>query len=419
MPDGAEVGVILPGTLVLRSISHLKLGTKMVLLLWMTVAAMIAISAVGGFMLRQRMFDDRMEKIQAAVDSAVGIAGALEARVGAGTLTREQAQDLFHRDVRAIRFDGGTGYLTVLDTRTGTLVMHGVNPALEGKPTPLDAATKQLISVAIMQSVAASDTGFAPFMYPKPGHTEPLRKIAAVARFRPWDMVFYVGAYTDDLDLAFAAILFRLGAVGGSVLLLTVIGGWLVTRDITGSLGGLKSAMERLSQGDLSTVVPGTNRRDEVGGMAATVLVFRERVAEAGQLRGGAGCVEGAGRGRSVRGTEPDGGWVRDTDRPPGRDAIVRVSAALESTARSLTTAAAEGSQQATSVAAAAEQAGASLHAVGPRERGTDRLDQRDQPAGGAHRPRSPARRWTMPNAPTRSCMRWPTVPRRSARWSA
>jgi methyl-accepting chemotaxis protein len=335
----------------------------MALLLWMAVAAMVAISAIGGMTLRQQMVSDRIDKIQAAVDMAIGIAKSLEAKVATQEITRAQAVDLFHRDIRAIRFDGGTGYLTVLDARTGTLMMHGVNPALEGKPTPIDVATGQPISAAVLRAVESSETGVAPFMYPKPGQTEPLRKIAAVARFRPWEMVFYIGVYVDDLNAAFTGIILRMGGIGGSVLLLAMVVGWMVTHDIRSSLSRLKSAMERLSKGELSAAVPGTQRRDEIGGMAETVLVFRDNMAETERLRRAqeavkaqAGADQKAALGRMADGFESRIGRLVGM--------LSSGATALEGTAQSLSGAAGDGSRQAASVAAAAVEAGAGLDAV-------------------------------------------------------
>jgi len=54
--------------------------------------------------------------------------------------------------------------------------------------------------------------------------------------------------------------------------------------DIIGSLGGLPTAMERLAKGDLVTVVPGTGRDNEVGGVAMTVLIFKEHMETAQRL---------------------------------------------------------------------------------------------------------------------------------------
>lgn len=104
----------------------------------------------------------------------------------------------------------------------------------------------------------------------------PVTKVAYVARFAPWDTVVPAAAYTDDLDVAYRRSVARLATAGGLVLLFTVLAGWLVNRDIADSLGTLKAAMEHLAGGVMSVVIPGTDRRDEVGDMAGAVLVFKQ-----------------------------------------------------------------------------------------------------------------------------------------------
>ena len=44
--------------------------------------------------------------------------------------------------------------------------------------------------------------------------------------------------------------------IGGVILVVTLLAAWLVNRDITVSLGALKTAMDRLAKGDLATVIP-------------------------------------------------------------------------------------------------------------------------------------------------------------------
>src|ERR1700710_1564219 len=105
-------------------LSNLKLATKMSLLLGLSAIAMIAIGVIGAVTLHQRMLDDRIDKLRASVSSAIAIATKLETRVAANEITRQQALDLFHEDVRAIRFDGGAGYLSVIEGRTGNIFMH-------------------------------------------------------------------------------------------------------------------------------------------------------------------------------------------------------------------------------------------------------------------------------------------------------
>jgi methyl-accepting chemotaxis protein len=347
----------------LNIVSNLRLGTKMTLLLALAALAMIGIALVGAGTLHHRMLDDRAEKLRVAVDSAVAIAGALEARVEAQEMTREQALASFRRDISAIRFDGGTGYLAVLDAQTGVTLIHGANPALEGKPLPNDSETGQPISEAIINAVRTSDEGLTSYMFPKPGHATPQRKVTAVARLRPWNMVFLSGAYTDDLDASFNASLVRTGAIGGTMLLFAMLGGWLISRDITTSLGILKAAMERLANGDVATTVAGASRRDEVGEMAAAVLVFRDHMAEADRLRADqeeakrqAAAAQKAALNQMADSFEGKiGGLV---------GMLSSDSTALKEAAQSLTATAGQSHQQAAAVASAAEQAGAGLHSV-------------------------------------------------------
>jgi methyl-accepting chemotaxis protein len=344
-------------------ISHLKLGTKMTLLLGMSAVAMVAIAVIGAAGLHQRMLEDRIDKLRAIVSSTVSIAAGLNARVDAHELTREQAIDLFHRDIRAIRYDRGVGYISVDDIATGHVLMHGVNSALEGKPTPADAATGRPISSLLVEAVQSADEGTTTYMFPKPGQTTPLSKVTAVAKFAPWNVTIYAGSYTDDLDAAFKASLLRTGLIGGAVVLLTSLAAWLVNRDITVSLGSLKAAMNRLARGDLATVIPDLDRRDEVGEMTAAVLVFKDSMVETERLRAAqeAAKVQAAAEHKAALNHMADG-FERKIGGLVGM--LSAGSTALKSTAESLTATAGEGNRQAATVAAAAEEASTGLHSV-------------------------------------------------------
>ncbi|MDQ2763351.1 MAG: cache domain-containing protein, partial [Pseudomonadota bacterium] len=220
-----------------KILSRLGLGTKMALLLGLSATAMLAIAGIGAMTLYQRMFDDRVDKLRSVISSASSIAAQLEASVNAHEMTRQQALDRFHQDIRSIRFDGGTGYLFAVDAHNGNVLMHGVNPKLEGKPFPNDPATGQPISDMLIAAVRSSDSGITSYMFPKPSQTQPLQKVAAVARIPAWDMVIGTGAYIDDLDAAFNGSMLKTGLVGGAILLFTMLVARLVTRDVTVSLG--------------------------------------------------------------------------------------------------------------------------------------------------------------------------------------
>jgi len=347
----------------MKFLSRLRLRTKLTLLLGLSSIAMIAIAVIGAMTVHDRMLDDRTDKLRAIVSTTVAIAGGLEARVAAREITREQAVDLFHRDIRAIRFDDGIGYLSVLDLDTGDVLMHGVAPALEGKPTPADTATGQPISRLVIAAVRSTNEGVSSYMFPKPGQTAPLRKVVAVAKFSPWGIAVYGGAYTDDLDASFRGLQLRMAAICGTILVVTMLAAWLVNRDITGSLGALKTAMERLAKGDVAAAIPGTDRADEVGFMAATVLVFKETMIETERLR----LEHEAAKAQAATGQKA--ALHRMADRFEGKvgqlvGVLSSASTELEATARSMTATANQSQEQAGSVASAAEEAGTGLQTV-------------------------------------------------------
>lgn len=69
-----------------------------------------------------------------------------------------------------------------------------------------------------------------------------------------------------------AAVLFGLGF------------SWLMGRSITRPLNGLAAVMKRLADGDTSAKIPATRQQDEIGGMARTVIVFRDNMIERERL---------------------------------------------------------------------------------------------------------------------------------------
>jgi methyl-accepting chemotaxis protein len=261
----------------MRILSHLKIRTKLTLLLGMSALALVASIGAAASLIHQRMFDDRVDKLRAVVQSTIAIAQSLEERVLAQAITRDQALALLRDDVHAMRFDAGTGYVFA-QTLDNIFVLHGAAPALEGKPSQVVNEIGRPLTELIREALRNGESGTVSYMFPKPGQTERQQKVTYVARFAPWNLIFGTGAYVDDLNAVFHSALLRLMSIGGVILVVTLLAAWLVNRDITVSLGRLKAAMDQLAKGDLATEVPGTERRDEVGAMAGTLLVFKEHM---------------------------------------------------------------------------------------------------------------------------------------------
>ena len=59
---------------------------------------------------------------------------------------------------------------------------------------------------------------------------------------------------------------------------------WGIGRSITRPLDGLAHVMQRLADGDTSAKIPATGVKDELGAIARTVIVFRDKIIERAQL---------------------------------------------------------------------------------------------------------------------------------------
>ncbi len=253
------------------------LRAKLTLLVALAALAVAGSIGLAASLLHERMFNDRIDKLRTAVHLAVGLAQSLEDQVAAHRLTQAQALEQFRQAAHVMRFDSGTGYIYA-QTLDNMFVVHGTNPKLEGTASKVTDSRGRSLTSLIAAALRNADEGVVNYAFPKPGQTMPQPKVAYVARFAPWNLVFAAGAYTDDLDAAFRAVLSKLVAVGGVILGVTLLAAWLIGRDIRGSLERLRAAMAQLASGDLNTEIPGIERGDEAGQIANSVMGFKDHM---------------------------------------------------------------------------------------------------------------------------------------------
>ncbi|HUB46999.1 MAG TPA: methyl-accepting chemotaxis protein [Acetobacteraceae bacterium] len=346
----------------MRLLSHLRIRTKLAILLGLSALMLVASIGISASILRQGMTNDRIDKLRAVVGMAVGLAQSLEDQVASHQLTHQQALQQFRNAAHVMRFDQGVGYIFA-QTLDNVFVVHGANPKLEDTTSTAQDAHGRSLTSLIDLALRDSDHGVVSYDFAKPGQTQAQPKVAYVELFRPWNLAFAAGAYTDDLDAAFHATLWKLIIAGGAILLVTVVTAWLINHDITGSLGALNSVMARLSQGDLDAPVSGTARRDEVGLMAKSVSVFKDELKEAEHLR----TEQETERARARAGQVAAMVSMAETIEAEAADAMTQVegqTAAMATAADTMRASAGRTGTAAESAAAAAGQALANAQTV-------------------------------------------------------
>jgi len=185
-----------------------------------------------------------------------------------------------------------------------------------------------------------------------------------------------------------AALIWQMSLILGTIVLSGMAISLVIGRSITGPVGAMTDAMERLAAGDKSVVIPALDHRDEIGGMARAVKVFKENLLHTEQLEAAARDEQQRelrrSRQRELLTADFDVMIRRVITKVDGTvDSVHRTSTGLhdaaEQTSRqsaTVTGAAELASANIQTVASAAEQLGASTQEISRRVQDTTRITQ-------------------------------------------
>ncbi|AWN50786.1 methyl-accepting chemotaxis protein [Methylobacterium sp. 17Sr1-1] len=150
-----------------------------------------------------------------------------------------------------------------------------------------------------------------------------------------------------------------------TALALLVAGGAmvLVRRGVAGPLRAITAATQRLAGGDTGVAIPGQARRDEIGALAGSLVVFRDNLIRSRALEEETALARASAEAQRKAGMRQ----MADAFEAAVGSIVGGVSAAateLEATARSLSGSAAEAAGQSGAVAGAASEAAANVTVV-------------------------------------------------------
>jgi methyl-accepting chemotaxis protein len=251
-------------------------------LLILALLAVGSLAVIGGADLRSlssSQMDGHRAKLQSLVESARGIVAHQYEEAKAGRIPEDQAKEIAKSTIRSLRY-AGSEYFFVYQY-DGTNLVLGPMPKVEGTKDLLDRKDANgVFYVRKVIELGQKGGGFVGYDFPKSGATEPSPKLSYVVGFDPWNWTIGTGIYVDDVEATFwkEAVSLLITSVIVIAVLLTAI--YLIARGVTRTVNGFAEAMNKLSGGDTSIVIPGEGRRDEFGTMAKALGVFRDRTAE-------------------------------------------------------------------------------------------------------------------------------------------
>jgi methyl-accepting chemotaxis protein len=349
----------------MTSLTNLKISTRFGILLAVLILGITVAGFAAARLAHRELISSKVEELKAIVDTSIGIADSLNKQIQAGKITKEQAIEALRERLLPMTFDHGEGYVFVI-TMDGIAVAMP-DSKLIGTNRLNARTTSGELMVRMQRDGVLNNNGtfVMTYLYPKPGQTAEVEKLAYSVEYKPWNMFFGTGVYLDSLETQFSGILWSYVALFAAVILVVAAAATLIALSIVRPLARLQASMQRLAQGDKSTAIAGVGRGGggEIGRMAAAVQVFKETMikadllaAEQEQAKTAAAAAEKAAMNRTADGFEAKVG-----------DLVAALSAGatdLEATAQTMSSTATRANSQASAVAAAAEQASAGAQTV-------------------------------------------------------
>jgi len=168
----------------------------------------------------------------------------------------------------------------------------------------------------------------------------------------------------EELTALVREVQWQMLTLGAAGCVLATLVGWLIGRGISLPLIALRNAMKRLASGDFAVVLPGLQRKDEVGQIAEAIAVFKTRLAETAAAEAARELERKADAERERRAALV--ALADSFEREVGQivDEVATDSRQLVEGSTLLTTAASATSDKSTVAAAASEQTSVNMRAV-------------------------------------------------------
>jgi methyl-accepting chemotaxis protein len=310
--------------------------------------------ALAGYLMQREMLDARLDQVRSIVDAARNMAIGLQKQVEAGQLTREAALAEFGRRANTMTYDNGAGYL--FGTTYDGITVLSPDPRQIGTNRMDLVVNGRMLSRELLDGVKTKGEVVLTYEYVRPGEEKPVRKISYATAIPGWNMMLGSGAYLDDLDAKLKPVIWALGL---ATLVIALISGgiaWLIGRSISQPLGRLGARMRGLADGALDADIPGIERGDEVGAMAATVQIFKDNAL---RIRGLESIeAETQQRVAAERRAAMDN-IANDFERSVKGivSSVATAAAGMQTTAQSMTATASDASARAATVGAASDSA--------------------------------------------------------------
>ena len=250
-----------------KIISNLSVGKKLWLIIIIALVCMGLVVSSGLIELKQSLLEEKKIKTRNLVEVAYSVIESYGQMASVGKLTEQEAKTAAIAAVKSLKYDEKE-YFWINDMRP-FMVMHPYKPDLDGKDiSGVKDPNGKALFVAFADKVREKGAGYVHYMWPKPGASEPQKKLSYVRGFESWGWVLGSGIYIDDIDNTFYEKLAEQSVYIAISAIVLIVFSLVIVSSINNPLQKLHLVMADVQEnGDLTLRVD-VNQRDEIGSMA-------------------------------------------------------------------------------------------------------------------------------------------------------
>jgi methyl-accepting chemotaxis protein len=228
--------------------------------------------------IRTHLLDEKKASVKKTIEIGISIISFYESESAGSKMSVEEAQQRAKNELATVRY-GDNDYFWINDTES-KIIMHGAKPQLNGKDMSgfADPSGKKIF-VEFAKVGKQSGEGFVNYMWPKPGHEEPVGKISYVKLFSKWGWVLGSGIYVDDIDDEYASISNSIYMILGIIVIILLFITYFAAKKIVNPIDRLKAAAHKVAQGDADFTII-SNSHDEIGELEQAFGVMLTNIKE-------------------------------------------------------------------------------------------------------------------------------------------
>lgn len=253
------------------------IGRRLYLIVLIMAPGLLGILAITAVEVRESLFAAKEAETRHLVETAYSLVADYQRRAAQGEISEAAARQEALNRLSRLGYEQDQ-YFWVNDM-AGKMLMHPIPQLVGTKVLDMRDAGGGYPFRDMIAVVSRQGAGLA--LYYRPPDASARLKQSYVRGVSGWNWIIGSGVFIDDVQAAIRRVVLRFGAATGVTLAVAILLVAVVGRGITRPVTSLTGMMRQLAAGHLTAEVPAQGRRDELGAMAAAVVVFKDSMVAA------------------------------------------------------------------------------------------------------------------------------------------